>query len=77
MFYAHVRNKNLWQKYLSSYMLPNLSPSPNLYKVQSVYNNNVASWSLHEELRRNLVAISFKSSVIIYPFMANVTQSEP
>ena len=24
-------------------MLPNLSPSPNLYKVQSVYNNNVAS----------------------------------
>ena len=23
-------------------MLPNLSPSPNLYKVQSVYNNNVA-----------------------------------
>ena len=25
------------------YMLPNLSPSPNLYKVQSVYNNNVAS----------------------------------
>ena len=23
------------------YMLPNLSPSPNLYKVQSVYNNNV------------------------------------
>ena len=24
-------------------MLPNLSPSPNLQKVQSVYNNNVAS----------------------------------
>ena len=24
----------------------------NLYKVQSVYNNNVTSWSLHEELRR-------------------------
>ena len=24
------------------YMLPNLSPSPNLYKVQSVYNKNVA-----------------------------------
>ena len=24
------------------YMLPNLSPSPNLYKIQSVYNNNVA-----------------------------------
>ena len=24
------------------YMLLNLSPSPNLYKVQSVYNNNVA-----------------------------------
>ena len=23
-------------------MLSNLSPSPNLYKVQSVYNNNVA-----------------------------------
>ena len=29
-------------------MLPNLSPSPNL---QSVYNNNVALWSLREELR--------------------------
>ena len=26
-----------------SYMLPNLIPSPNLYKVQSVYNNKVAS----------------------------------
>ena len=26
------------------YMLPNLSPSPNLYKVQSVYNNNVYSF---------------------------------
>ena len=24
------------------YMLPNLSPSPNLYKVQSLDNNNVA-----------------------------------
>ena len=24
------------------YTLPNLSRSPNLYKVQSVYNNNVA-----------------------------------
>ena len=24
------------------YMLPNLSPNPNLYKVRSVYNNNVA-----------------------------------
>ena len=24
-------------------MLPNLSHSPNLYKIQSVYNNNVAS----------------------------------
>ena len=24
-------------------MLPNLSPRPNLYKVQSIYNNNVAS----------------------------------
>ena len=26
------------------YSLPNLSPSPNLYKVQSVYNNNVRSF---------------------------------
>ena len=25
------------------YMLPNLSPSPNLYKVQRFYNYNVAS----------------------------------
>ena len=25
------------------YMLLNQSPSPNLYKVQSVYNNNVVS----------------------------------
>ena len=32
-------------------MLPNLSPSSNLYKVQSVYNNNVASRSLREKLR--------------------------
>ena len=30
-------------KPIYGYMLPNLSPSPNLYKVQSVYNNNVAS----------------------------------
>ena len=30
-------------KPMYGYMLPNLSPSPNLYKVQSVYNNNVAS----------------------------------
>ena len=27
-------------------MLPNLSPSPNLYKVQSVYNNNVYSFMI-------------------------------
>ena len=30
-------------KPMYGYILPNLSPSPNLYKVQSVYNNNVAS----------------------------------
>ena len=30
-------------KPMYGYMLPNLSPSPNLYKVQSIYNNNVAS----------------------------------
>ena len=30
-------------KPMYGYMLPNLSPSPNLYKIQSVYNNNVAS----------------------------------
>ena len=30
-------------KPMYGYMLPNLSPSPHLYKVQSVYNNNVAS----------------------------------
>ena len=30
-------------KTMYGYMLHNLSPSPNLYKVQSVYNNNVAS----------------------------------
>ena len=29
-------------KPMYGYMLPNLSPRPNLYKVQSVYNNNVA-----------------------------------
>ena len=29
--------------YMYGYMLPNLSPSPNLYKVQSAYNNDVAS----------------------------------
>ena len=32
-------------------MLPNLSPSRNVYKVQSVYNTNVALRSLHEKLR--------------------------
>ena len=30
--------------YMYGYMFPNLSPSPNLYKIQSVYNNNVASY---------------------------------
>ena len=30
-------------KPMYGYMLPNLSHSPNLYKVQSFYNNNVAS----------------------------------
>ena len=29
-------------KPMYGYMLPNLSPSPYLYKVLSVYNNNVA-----------------------------------
>ena len=37
-------------------MLPNLSPSPNLYKVQSVYNNNVA---LHEEVRVIYVQLGY------------------
>ena len=37
--YKESRNN----KPVYGYMLPNLSPSPNLYKVQSVYNNNVAS----------------------------------
>ena len=37
--YKESRNN----KPIYGYMLPNLSPSPNLYKVQSVYNNNVAS----------------------------------
>ena len=30
-------------KPMYGYTLPNLSPSPNLYKVQSVYNNDIAS----------------------------------
>ena len=30
-------------KPIYGYMLPNLSPSPILYKVQSVYNNDVVS----------------------------------
>ena len=30
-------------KPMYGYVLPNLSPSLNLYKVQSVYKNNVAS----------------------------------
>ena len=38
--YKESRNN----KPMYGYMLPNLSPSPNLYKVQSVYNNNVASY---------------------------------
>ena len=37
--YKESRNN----KPMYGYMSPNLSPSPNLYKVQSVYNNNVAS----------------------------------
>ena len=37
--YKESRNN----KPIYGYMLPNLSPSPNLYKVESVYNNNVAS----------------------------------
>ena len=43
--YKESRNN----KPMYGYMLPNLSP--NLYKVQSVYNNNVASLSLHEKPR--------------------------
>ena len=43
-------------------ILPNLSPSPNLYKVQSVYNNNVASWSLREEPRD--LAVNYASRLI-------------
>ena len=42
----HASQHNLLYMYIQpiyGYMLPNLSPSPNLYKVQSVYNNNVAS----------------------------------
>ena len=39
------------------YMLPNLSLSPNLFKVKSVYNNNVV---LHEELS------SFSIVIIIH-----------
>ena len=35
---SHVINKLMY-----GYMLPNLSPSPNLYRVQNVYNGNVAS----------------------------------
>ena len=35
-------------KPIYGYMLPNMSPSPNTYNVQSVYNNNVALCSLHE-----------------------------
>ena len=34
--YKESRNN----KPIYGYMLPNLSPSPNLYKVQSVYNND-------------------------------------
>ena len=37
--YKESRNN----KPVYGYMLPNLSLSPNLYKVQSVYNNNVTS----------------------------------
>ena len=37
--YQSCNNKPMY-----GYMLPNLSPSPNLYKVQSVYNNTVASY---------------------------------
>ena len=36
-------NESRNDKPMYGYMLPNLSPIPNLYKVQSVYNNYVAS----------------------------------
>ena len=52
-FYVRVTNNNVVVSsykelcnnkptYGYMYMLPNLSPSPNQYKVQSIYNNNVA-----------------------------------
>ena len=42
-FLIIIRSHVIINKPIYGYMLPNLSPSPNLYKVQSVYNNNVAS----------------------------------
>ena len=39
---SHVRN-NKPIKFYAYIMSPNLTPTPNLHKVQSVYNNNVAS----------------------------------
>ena len=41
--YEESYNNKPMYMYMYGYMLPNLSPSPNLYKVLSVYNNNVAS----------------------------------
>ena len=45
---SYKESRNNKPMYGYNIMLPNLSPSPNLYKVQSIYNNNV---SLHEELK--------------------------
>ena len=59
------------------YMLLNLSPSPNLYKVQSVYNNNITSGSLHEELKtmfidyKQTIYMNTKSTVQSYAVYAS------
>ena len=63
VFSSYKESRNNMPIY--GYMLSNLSPSPNLYKVQSVYNNNVASWSLHRELRP-FASSKFPQRVLVF-----------
>ena len=56
-YYKELRNDDahLWL------ILTNLSPSPN-YTKYSVYNNNVASCSLHNELTGSLLYMGMRVS---------------
>ena len=66
---SYKESRNI--KPIYGYMLPNLSPSPNLYKVQSVTRRT------EENIRTIQSVLDIRNHVITCPFTANVTQSEP